>query len=229
MVPVAWLIISPIHPKGKSLYRVFFPGFFRWKKHQKLHTFQVGSKQWLALHLWDSNERLVAAWLCYWNSWMKRIPGIPWSKNISGMKYFSGSKRGFHTFPGWYQHGWLRYTYLITLHWSLTQFTPASMTVAWQQIAVAPGELHWKLEGLQLLSILFRSAAKPEHIKTLLGLSKVQPTNIHERGFNVAVVIFALVTFSSFVFLGVVQFLLTCPHWHVDFDMCILGEFGILF
>ncbi len=30
----------------------------------------------------------------------------------------------------------LRYTYLITLHWSLTQFTPASMTVAWQQVPV---------------------------------------------------------------------------------------------
>ena len=52
-------------PKGKVL-SVFFTGFFRWKKHQKLHTFQVGSKQWLALHLWDSNERLVAAWLYYW-------------------------------------------------------------------------------------------------------------------------------------------------------------------
>ena len=35
MVPVAWLIISPIHPKGKSLYSVFFTGFFRWKKTPK--------------------------------------------------------------------------------------------------------------------------------------------------------------------------------------------------
>ena len=218
-------------PKGKVL-SVFSPGFSGEKNTKNSTRFRLGQNNgWLYTYEIPTND--------WWqpgctienseNSWIKRTSGIPWSHNISGMKYFSGSKRGFHTFPGWYQHGWLRYTYLITLHWSLTQFTPASMTVAWQQIAVAPGELHWKLEGLQLLSILFRSAVKPEHIKTLLGLSKVQPTNIHERGFNVAVVIFALVTFSSFVFLGVVQFLLTCPQWHVDFDMCILGEFGILF
>jgi len=47
------------------------------------------------------------------------------------------------------------YSYLITLHWSLTQFTPAAMDVG--------------------------------------------PQTLPERAFNVAVVIFALVTFSSFV------------------------------
>eukprot|EP00931_Biecheleriopsis_adriatica_P067312 TRINITY_DN41470_c0_g1_i1.p1 TRINITY_DN41470_c0_g1~~TRINITY_DN41470_c0_g1_i1.p1 ORF type:complete len:744 (+),score=160.80 TRINITY_DN41470_c0_g1_i1:59-2290(+) len=48
-----------------------------------------------------------------------------------------------------------RYTYLTALHWSLTQFTPASMNV--------------------------------------------QPSGLNERAFAVAVLLFALITFSSFV------------------------------
>ena len=73
---------------------------------------------------------------------------------IASVWYLLGQNNGWlYTYEIPTNDWW--YTYLITLHWSLTQFTPASMTV--------------------------------------------QPTNIHERGFNVAVVIFALVTFSSFV------------------------------
>ncbi|CAJ1355620.1 unnamed protein product [Effrenium voratum] len=74
---------------------------------------------------------------------------------IAACFYLLGSGPG-----GWLEHyeidttNWW-YTYLITLHWSLTQFTPAGM--------------------------------------------EVLPQTYEERFFNVAVVIFALVTFSSFV------------------------------
>lgn len=49
----------------------------------------------------------------------------------------------------------VEYRYFTSMHWSLTQFTPASM--------------------------------------------EITPTNVHERAFDVCVVVFALVTFSSFV------------------------------
>lgn len=68
---------------------------------------------------------------------------------------------GANTSGGWVSHDYLLHgdvwelRYLVSLHWSLTQFTPASMSV--------------------------------------------QPHNLLERAFAVAVLLFALVTFSSFV------------------------------
>lgn len=89
---------------------------------------------------------------------LKQLLGILFiNHTIAAVWYLLGQGAG--------SNGWLAandipvddwwYTFLISLHWSLTQFTPASMSV--------------------------------------------QPTNLQERAFNVTVVIFALVTFSSFV------------------------------
>ncbi|CAE7249696.1 CNGA3 [Symbiodinium pilosum] len=86
-------------------------------------------------------------------------------RHLLGILFINHVIASFWYLLGEEQGGWLEvyeipvadwwYSYLVTLHWSLTQFTPASMSV--------------------------------------------QPQTLPERAFNVAVVIFALVTFSSFV------------------------------
>lgn len=86
---------------------------------------------------------------------LRQLLGILFiNHTIAAVWYLLGQNNGWLTTYEIPTTDWW-YTYLITLHWSLTQFTPASMTV--------------------------------------------QPTTLEERAFNVAVVIFALVTFSSFV------------------------------
>lgn len=86
---------------------------------------------------------------------LRQLLGILFiNHTIASVWYLLGQNNGWLTTYEIPTNDWW-YTYLITLHWSLTQFTPASMTV--------------------------------------------QPTTLEERAFNVAVVIFALVTFSSFV------------------------------
>eukprot|EP00439_Symbiodinium_sp_Y106_P038540 s2326_g4.t1 len=86
-------------------------------------------------------------------------------RHLLGILFINHVIASFWYLLGQEEGGWLEfyeipvtdwwYSYLITLHWSLTQFTPASMHVT--------------------------------------------PHTLPERAFNVAVVIFALVTFSSFV------------------------------
>ena len=121
--------------KAKSL-RLFF---LRWKK-PPTPRFRLGQNNgWLYAYEIPTNDWWQPGWRLLWNSWIKLniSLGIPCSHDICETHIFQVRKEVSPLFRGditWLTK--LRYTYLITLHWSLTQFTPASMTAAWQQVPV---------------------------------------------------------------------------------------------